>query len=404
MTLTFALIKERKSPPDKRVVMTPEQCVLFKNRFPEARLVVESSDIRIFNDEQYRTQGIEVLDDVSFADIFLGVKEVPISALVEEKSYLFFSHTIKKQPYNQGLMQAICSKKIALYDHETFISESGKRLIGFGRYAGIVGAYNGFRLFGKKMKTFDLPKVEHLYDYDAVKKALDKLVLPEDFKTLITGRGKVARGAKEIIDHLGINQVSPEELLMRDQKGPSYAMLDLEDYNKHREGRDFDRSEFYQNPERYEGDFDRFTQVIDLFVAGHFYGNGAPIILTREAMADPGCRIKVVADVSCDIDGPVACTIRPSTIADPFYGYDPQTHTEVDFMEPNAIGVMAVDNLPCELPRDASQGFGEQFLQQIAPSFFDGDSEGVLSRAQITDSMGRLTPRFCYLQYYAMGH
>ncbi len=404
MTLTFALIKERKSPPDKRVVMTPEQCVLFKNRFPEARLVVESSDIRIFNDEQYRTQGIEVLDDVSFADIFLGVKEVPISALVEEKSYLFFSHTIKKQPYNQGLMQAICSKKIALYDHETFISESGKRLIGFGRYAGIVGAYNGFRLFGKKMKTFDLPKVEHLYDYDAVKKALDKLVLPEDFKTLITGRGKVARGAKEIIDHLGINQVSPEELLMRDQEGPSYAMLDLEDYNKHREGRDFDRSEFYQNPERYEGDFDRFTQVIDLFVAGHFYGNGAPIILTREAMADPACRIKVVADVSCDIDGPVACTIRPSTIADPFYGYDPQTHTEVDFMEPNAIGVMAVDNLPCELPRDASQGFGEQFLQQIAPSFFDGDSEGVLARAQITDSMGRLTPRFCYLQYYAMGH
>jgi hypothetical protein len=404
MTLTFALIKERKSPPDKRVVMTPEQCVLFKNRFPEARLVVESSDIRIFNDEQYRAQGIEVLDDVSFADIFLGVKEVPISALIEEKSYLFFSHTIKKQPYNQGLMQAICSKKIALYDHETFISERGKRLIGFGRYAGIVGAYNGFRLYGKKMKTFDLPKVEHLYDYDAVKNALGKVLLPEDFKTLITGRGKVALGAKEIIDHLGINQISPDELLTRNTKGPSFAMLDLEDYNKHREGRDFDRSEFYQNPERYEGDFDRFTQVIDLFVAGHFYGNGAPIILTREAMADPACRIKVVADVSCDIDGPVACTIRPSTIADPFYGYDPQTHTEVDFMEPNAIGVMSVDNLPCELPRDASQGFGEQFLQQIAPSFFDGDSEGVLARGQITDGMGRLTPRFCYLQYYAMGH
>ncbi len=136
-------------------------------------------------------------------------------------------------------MQAICSKKIALYDHETFISDSGKRLIGFGRYAGIVGAYNGFRLYGKKMKTFDLPKVEHLYDYDAVKEALGKVVLPENFKTLITGRGKVALGAKEIIDHLGINQVSPDELLMRDQEGPSFAMLDLEDYNKHREGQGF---------------------------------------------------------------------------------------------------------------------------------------------------------------------
>lgn len=404
MSLTFALIKERKTPPDKRVVMTPEQCVLFKNRFPEARLVVESSDIRIFSDDQYRAHGIEVCDDVSFADIFVGVKEVPITALIEEKSYLFFSHTIKKQPYNQALMQAICAKKIALYDHETFVSESGKRLIGFGRYAGIVGAYNGFRLYGQKMKSFNLPKVEDLYDYDAVKEALNKVVLPKNFKTLITGRGKVALGAKEIVDHLGINEISPEQLLIQDHDRPSFAMLDLEDYNKHKEGKDFDRSEFYKHPERYEGDFDRFTQVIDMFIAGHFYGNGAPIILTRTAMADPACRLKIVSDISCDIDGPVACTLRPSTIAAPFYGYDPQTHSEVDFMEPNAIGVMAVDNLPCELPRDASQGFGEQFLEHIVPSFFDGDDEGVLSRAQITDSMGRLTPRFCYLQYYATGH
>lgn len=404
MSLTFALIKERKSPPDKRVVLTPEQCVLFKSRFPEARLVVESSDIRIFSDDQYRALGIEVLDDVSIADVFLGVKEVPIISLVEEKSYLFFSHTIKKQPYNQGLMQAICAKKIALYDHETFVSESGRRLIGFGRYAGIVGAYNGFRLLGQKMKTFDLPKVEHLYDYDAVKEALQKVILPKNFKTLITGRGKVALGAKEIIDHLKIGQVSPQELIEQKQSSPSYAMLDLEDYNKHKEGKSFDRVEFYRFPERYEGDFDRFTRVVDMFVAGHFYGNGAPIILTREAMRDPLCRIKVVADVSCDIDGPVACTLRPSTIAEPFYGYNPQTHSEVDFHDSNAIGVMAVDNLPCELPRDASHGFGEQFLAHIAPSFFDGDAEGVLSRAQITDSMGRLTPRFCYLQYYAMGH
>ena len=404
MSLTFALIKERKSPPDKRVVMTPEQCVLFKTRFPEARLIVESSNIRIFSDQQYRDLGIEVLEDVSFADIFLGVKEVPISALVEEKAYLFFSHTIKKQPYNQGLLKAICEKKIALYDHETFISDSGRRLIGFGRYAGIVGAYNGFRLYGLKMKSFDLPKVEDLYDYDAVKEALNKIVLPDNFKTLITGRGKVALGAKEIVDHIGISKVTPDELLAEGHKGPSYAMLDLEDYNRHKEGKGFDRREFYEFPERYEGNFDRFTRVIDMFIAGHFYGNGAPIILTREAMADPECRLKIVADVSCDIDGPVACTLRPSTIAAPFYGYNPQTHLEVDLDAPNAIGVMAVDNLPCELPRDASHGFGEQFLAQIAPSFFDGDAEGVLSRAQITDSMGRLTPRFCYLQYYALGH
>ncbi len=404
MSMTFALIKERKFPPDKRVVMTPEQCLIFKERYPEARLVVESSDIRIYSDEQYRKLGIEVLDDVSFADIFLGVKEVPISALIEDKSYLFFSHTIKKQPYNQPLMQAICAKKIALYDHETFVSDSGKRLIGFGRYAGIVGAYNGFRLYGQKLKSFDLPKVEHLYDYDAVKKALGSVVLPKNFKTLITGRGKVAMGAQEIIKELGIKEVSPQDLLDKNQNAPSYALLDLQDYNKHIQGKEFNRTEFYKHPDRYTGNFDRFTRVIDLFITGHFYDNGAPIILSREALRDAQCNIKVVADVSCDIDGPVACTLRSSTIAEPFYGYDPQTHSEIDFKASNAIGVMAVDNLPCELPRDASQGFGEQFLANIAPSFFDGDEDGVLSRAQITDGMGRLTPRFCYLQYYASGY
>lgn len=403
MSLIFALIKERKSPPDRRVVLTPEQCVLFKEQFAEARLVVESSDIRIFTDEQYRNAGIEVLDDVSFADVFIGVKEVPISALIAQKSYLFFSHTIKMQPYNRSLLQAICKKRIALYDHETFISDTGERLIGFGRYAGIVGAFNGFRLYGQKMKTFELPKVEQLHDYDAVKDALNSVTLPENFKTLITGRGKVARGAKEILDHLGINQITPQELLEQSYNEPCYAMLDVIDYNKHKENKTFEREEFYEFPDRYKGDFDRFTEVIDMYIAGHFYGNGAPVILTREALSQPSCRIKVVADISCDINGPVASTLRASTIAEPFYGYDPKTHTEVDFSNAQAIGVMAVDNLPCELPRDASQGFGTQFLTQIAPSFFDGDSEGVLARAQITDSMGRLTPRFCYLQYYALG-
>ncbi len=403
MPLIFALIRERKSPPDKRVVLTPQQCKKFKSLYPESEIVVESSEVRIFSDDDYRNEGIDVHTDVSFADIFIGVKEVPITSLVKNKSYLFFSHTIKKQPYNRTLLQAICAKKIAFFDHETFISDAGNRLIGFGRYAGIVGAYNGFRLYGKKTKSFELPKVESLFDYDAVKKVLSQVVLPKSFKAIITGSGRVASGAKEIVTHVGLNQVTPYDLLTEDFNRPSYALLDVIDYNTHKEDKAFNNQEFYNHPERFKGNFERFTKVADVFIAGHFYGNGAPVILTNEAMKQNDCRLQVVADISCDINGPIACTLRPSTIADPFYGYDPYSHSECDYMDSGVIAVMAVDNLPCELPRDASEGFGKQFLEHIAPSFFDGDTEGILARAQIIDGMGRLTPKFDYLQDYLMG-
>jgi alanine dehydrogenase len=403
MSLTFALIRERKNPPDKRVVMTPQQCVLFKKQFPQAQLLVESSPIRIFDDQSYRALGIEVTDDVSSADIMIGVKEVPKQALIPGKSYLFFSHTIKKQPYNRELLRAILDLKISLFDHETFVSASGSRLIGFGRYAGLVGAYNGFRLFGLRQGLFDLPKVHTLYDLEEVKEALDQISLPQHFKVVLTGKGKVALGAQEILQHLGLEKLDPSDFLNGQSSAPSYAMIDILDYNRKMDGSLGSKSEFYQNPEHYLSDFARFTKVADLFVAGHFYGNGAPIILTREDLAAPDCRIDVVADVSCDIDGPVACTLRPSTIEDPFYGYDAHQHREVSFDQSNSIGVMAVDNLPCELPRDASHGFGQQFLASIAPSFFDGDQDKNLERAMMTNHHGALTQRFSNLKDFAAG-
>ncbi len=403
MSLTFALIRERKNPPDKRVVMTPEQCVLFKERFPQAHLLVETSLIRIFEDQAYRDLGIEVTDDISAADVMIGVKEVPKEALIPGKSYLFFSHTIKEQSYNRDLLRAILDHKISLFDHETFVSASGSRLIGFGRYAGLVGAYNGLRLYGLRHKTFALPKVNTLYDLKAVKAALDKISLPAHFKVVLTGKGKVALGAQEILDHLRLMPLGVDDFLHRPAEAPSYAMIDILDYNRKVDGTPGSKAEFYKHPESYVTDFGRFTKVSDLFIAGHFYGNGAPIILTREALTAPDCQIDVVADVSCDIDGPVACTLRPSTIRDPFYGYAAQTHAEVPYDALGSIGVMAVDNLPCELPRDASHGFGQQFLASIAPAFFDGDQNDILARAQMTNDQGALTQRFAYLTDFAAG-
>ncbi|MCD2260121.1 NAD(P)-dependent oxidoreductase [Psychroserpens luteolus] len=400
--MKFAIIKERKNPPDRRVVFSPEKLAEARSQFPQAEFVVESSDIRVFSDEAYRSQGFTVTDDVSDCDVMIGVKEVPLDALIPNKKYFYFSHTIKKQPYNRKLLQAMLQKNIEMFDHETIVKQSGARLIGFGRYAGLVGAYNGFRALGLRDRLFNLPKVEHLADLNEVKAELDKITLP-NIKIVLTGTGKVALGAKEILDHLKIKQVSDALYLTSQFTEPVYVMADVMEYAKRLDGKVGDKYEFYKDPSGYESNFMPYAKESDMFIAGHFYGDGAPFIFTREDAKDPDFRINLVSDVSCDIDGPVASTIRPSTIADPFYGYDPHTESEVAFDADEAITVMAVDNLPCELPKDASEGFGEMFLEHVIPAFFNGDQRGVLKRAQMTTADGKLTQRFSYLQDYVDG-
>ncbi|SHG50182.1 NAD(P)-dependent oxidoreductase [Winogradskyella jejuensis] len=400
--MKFAIIKERKNPPDRRVVFSPEKLAEARAQFPNAEFMVESSDIRIFPDIAYADLGFKVTDDVSDADVMIGVKEVPIDHLIPNKKYFYFSHTIKKQPYNRKLLQAMLDKGIEMYDHETIVKRSGARLIGFGRYAGLVGAYNGFRALGLRDGLFNLPKVESLSDLDAVKAELDKIILP-NIKILLTGTGKVAYGAKEILDHLGIKQVSDALYLTSEFTEPVYCMADVMEYAKRKDGKVGEKYAFYKDPSGYESNFMPYAKQTDYFIAGHFYGDGAPYLFTRQDAKHPDFRINLVADVSCDIDGPVASTIRPSTIADPFYGYNPQTEAEVAFNANDAITVMAVDNLPCELPKDASEGFGDAFLEHVIPAFFNDDKDGILQRAKMTTSDGKLTKRYNYLQDYVDG-
>lgn len=399
--MKFAIIKERKNPPDRRVVFSPEKLAEAKSLFSKSEFKVESSDIRVFPDKDYASKGFDVSQDVSDCDVMIGVKEVPIEALIPNKKYFFFSHTIKKQPYNRKLLKAILEKNIELYDHETIVREDNARLIGFGRYAGLVGAYNGFRALGLRDNLFDLPKVETLADLDEVKAELDKITIP-NIKILLSGTGKVAYGAKEILDHLGIKQVSDALYLTSEFTEPVYCMVDVMEYNKRKDGKVGDKYEFYNDPSGYESNFMPYAKQTDYFIAGHFYGNNAPFLFTREDAKDKAFRINLVADVSCDIDGPVASTIRPSTIADPFYGYNPQTEKEEEYNAEGAITVMAVDNLPCELPKDASEGFGDMFLEHVIPAFYNNDADGVLQRAKITEN-GQLTERFKYLQDYVDG-
>jgi len=397
--MKFGIIKERKSPPDKRVVFSPAMLLAFKEQFPQAEIKVESSDVRIFKDDEYTAAGFEVTTDLADCDILIGVKEVPVDALIPHKNYFFFSHTIKKQPHNKKMLQAIIDKDITLYDHETVIDASNRRLIGFGRYAGIVGTYNGFRAFGQKYELFNLPKAETLADKDALVAKLKRAVMPP-VKIALTGKGKVGMGAKEILDAMKVKEVTIDNFLTKNYNGPVYVHLDVLDYNKRKDGRVATSNEdFFKNAGDYVSDFARFANAADMYIAGHFYNNDAPQILSRETLRDKNNRIKVVADISCDVAGPVASTLRSSTIAEPFYGYNPSTDTEEDIHHPSAIVVMAVDNLPCELPRDASEGFGEMFLKNVIPAFYNNDKDGILERAKIAGS-GRLAEKFKYLNDY----
>ncbi len=399
--MKFGIIKERKNPPDRRVVFSPKKLQEFQALFPQASILVESSEIRIFSDEMYQQAGFEVTHDISECDVLIGVKEVPVEALIPNKKYFFFSHTIKKQPYNRKLLRAIVEKNIQLYDHEVITDPKGNRLIGFGYYAGIVGTYNGFRAYGLRNNAFQIPKATGLKDQQDLIKVLLSIPLP-NIKILLTGSGKVAMGAQEMLKAMGLKSISVEDYLTKGFDVPVYCKIDVLDYNKRKDGLVLDNNDFYQNSSEYESDFMRFARVTDYFIAGHFFGDGSPFLFTQEDAKSLEFTIKVVADISCDINGPIASTLRASTIANPIYGYDPQTGQEVDFKNPNTLTVMAVDNLPCELPKDSSEGFGELFLENVIPAFFNGDKDGVLTRAKMTEG-GKLTSRYTYLQEFLDG-
>jgi len=399
--MRFGIIRERKTPPDRRVVLSPTACQKVLSAYAAASITVEPSPIRVFSDTEYRDVGIPVAPKMDKCDVLLGVKEVPPEALIPGKKYFFFSHTIKKQAHNRKLLLAVLEKQIELYDHEVITNELGIRLVAFGRYAGIVGAYNGIRAFGLKHRAFSLPKAESLKDQAALIQQLKNLQMPT-VKILLTGKGRVGNGAREMLQGMGLKEVTVADFLSREFPEAVYCQIDVLDYNKRKDGRMPGEQDFFENPQEYVPDFMRFAKAADLYIAGHFYGQGAPYLFTREDTCHPDFNISVVADISCDINGPLATTIRASTIAEPIYGYDPQMGSETEFTQKGAIAVMAVDNLPAELPRDASEGFAAAFVNHVIPAFFNDDKDGILQRARMTQG-GQLTPGYAYLQDYVDG-
>ena len=397
--LNIGLIREGKVPPDKRVAFTPLQAEEIQQRFENVKVICQPSPIRCFRESEYQDLEVEISEDMSQCDILMGIKEVPIDQLIANKTYLFFSHTLKKQAYNRRLLQAVLDKKIKLIDYETLKDHQGNRLVAFGRYAGIVGAYNGLLAYGKRYHLFDLRRAHACFDINDLKIELRKVVLPP-VKIVLTGAGRVARGAMESLDTAGVRKVSPADFLTNTYSKPVYTQLSSADYHTRKEGGHFNRDEFHQHPEKYDCRFLAFAQVADILLAGAFWNPKAPRLFDLADMASPKFKIRTIADITCDINGSVPSTIKPSTIVDPLYDFDPLTRTaQPPLSNDKHITVMAVDNLPCELPRSASDEFGRDLIDRVLLPLLGDDPEHVIDRATMAEN-GRLTNRFSYLQDY----
>ena len=400
--LKIGIIKEEKNPPDSRVPLNPKQCrELIDAGFD---IIVQKSESRCFADSDYLALDIPMADDVSSQDVLLGVKEVPISSLIENKTYFFFSHTIKEQAYNQKLLKAAVDKNIKLVDYEVLTNTEGKRVIAFGKFAGMVGAHNALWTYAKRTQAFELPRMNSLYDYEAAKEVYNKTNFPA-CKVVLTGTGRVSGGAELVLLDMGFKKVRPIDFVTQEFDQPVFTQLSSFYYAKRKDGKEFDNvQDFYENPQDYESDFEHFISCSDIMINGIYWDNDAPAFFTIEDMKKDKFSIKVIADVTCDI-APVSSipsTIKASTIADPIFGYDPQTQTETEPHVQNVVDMMTIDNLPNELPRDASTAFGTMFIEHVIPQLSGKEKGDMIERATVAQDRD-LGKHFEYLRSYLEG-
>jgi alanine dehydrogenase len=399
--LLIGLLREGRTPPDRRVALTPKKCVEMQDAYPgRIQVRVQPSPDRAFSDQEYRDLGIEVSDDMAACDVLLGVKEVAVQDLIPHKTYLFFSHTIKQQPRNRDLLRAVLDKDITLIDYELLTNAQGERVVAFGYWAGVVGAYNGLLTYGRKHGLYTLRPAWQCVDLEDMEEEFFKVRRLPPIKIAVTGSGRVAQGAVEVLGRMGIRRVSVYDYLYLDFKEPVYAQLRSSDYNRRADGRVWDTPNFHQEPRAYESTFGKYLPVTDLLIACAYWDPAAPRLFAAADTQRPDFKLDTIADVTCDVDGSIPLTQRSTTIEEPAFDYDPATGQLLPpYSGAGHITVMAVDNLPCELPRNASRDFGRQLLDEVFPHLLAGDPAGVLARATIA-SGGQLQPRFQYLAGY----
>ena len=398
--MLIGLIRERKSPPDNRVPLTPKQCCEIQKKFPDVKIVVEPSPSRCYTDAEYIAEGIELADDLTNCDVLMGVKEVYPEYLIPGKTYFFFSHTKKKQAYNQKLMHALIEKRIRMIDYECLMHSDEQRILGFGLFAGIVGAHNGLLTYGKKFGLYELPAAHNVKNFRELVGSYEQIKLP-NLRIAVTGSGKVAAGVLEVMVQMDIEPIEPEDYFKNDYEYPVYCHFKGKSLYARKEDSSFHRDDFHANPDQYKCLFNQYLSRTDILMNGIYWDRHIPRLFEKTDIQRSDVTMSVVADITCDIDGSVPINTGASTIADPVYGIDRKTLEQVAPFQRthDIIDVMAVDNLPNELPRDASQYFGLHFEKYILEELLNGNSE-IIERATICKE-GKLTPRYEYLSDYA---
>lgn len=400
--ISIGLIREEKIPEDNRVAFTPRQCKWIQEHFPQIQIIVQPSPKRCFHDDEYIGEGIELREDMSDCDILMGIKEVPISSLIAGKTYFIFSHTRKKQPHNQNLMRAIIEKGITLIDYECLAHEDGQRIIGFGFFAGVVGAHNGLLAYGKKTGLFNFRPVYEYHDFKELAESYFGTKLPP-LKIVATGSGRVAAGILEVMGLLGIKDVPAEEFLISEYKYPVYTQLKAGELYLRKEDKIYNRDDFHRHPTDYECKFLPFITAADLLMNGIYWTENMPPLFNWEDLTKKQFRIKVIADITNDTHGSVPCNLGDSTIKDPVYGVDRFSKEKKPPFLQDTVDMMCVGNLPNELPRDASKYFGEQIIKYVLDDLIKEASlheDTIIERAMIVKE-GELTAPFEYLKDYA---
>jgi len=396
--ITIGLLREGKIPADNRVALTPAQCKWIHKTSAELRVVAQSSPDRCYTDKEYSAAGVEIRQDMQDCDILMGIKEVPREQLLENKTYLFFSHTRKQQLYNQAMFHTILDKKITLIDYECLEHEDGQRILGFGFFAGIVGAHNGIMAYGARSGLYQLGRVYKQKNFRELIHTYFGLKLPR-IKVAVTGSGRVAHGVLEVMNLLEIIEVEPDEYLDRSFSYPVFTQLKGGDLYEHRTRGTYQREDFHLHPADYRCKFLPFTRVTDILMNGIYWDTEMPRLFEWEDLAAPDFRIQTIADITDDKEGSIPCNLGDTSVDKPVYGVDRLSRQRTDPYRPGSIDIMAVGNLPNELPRDASRYFGEQLIKYVLEDLVKGNST-VIERATMVKE-GRLTEEFGYLKEYA---
>lgn len=393
----IGLIREGKIPADNRVALTPAQCKWIHKNSSTVQVVVQSSPDRCFNDREYRLAGVEIREQLDDCDILLGIKEVPVQQLIPGKTYLFFSHTKKQQPHNRNLLQAIIEKGITLVDYECLEHEDGQRIIGFGFFAGVVGAHNGMMAYGKRTGLFSLDRVYKQRSFRELIHTYFGLRLP-NVKIAVTGSGRVAHGILEVMNLMGIHEVEPDEYLKRRFSYPVYVQLKGGDLYRHKLEGHYGREDFHQQPESYSCRFLPYAEQTDILMNGVYWDKNVPRLFEKADIQSDHFIIQTIADITDDANGSVPINCGDQTIEDPVYGISRQSLEKTAPYLPESIDVMAVGNLPNELPRDASRYFGEQLIKHVLEDLLGNGSE-IITRATMVKA-GKLTDEYSYLRDY----